>query len=85
MFKKIIIILIVSGFLLLGLAFVQPKNIWNAHIGPKIEILWQDIKELLGKEIEKRRPIIEEELEKEVEEKKKELPSLWERFKELIQ
>jgi len=64
------------------------NGVWNRHIGPRIEAIWQRIQELLGKEIEKRKPIIEEELEREKEELKKELPevgkSLWQRFKELI-
>ena len=64
------------------------RNVWNTHIWPRIETLWQKIQELFGKEIEKRRPIIEEELEKEKEEIKEELPeigrSLWQRFKKLI-
>ena len=86
--KKLIIILIISGFLLLGFAFIQPEDIWDAYIGPRIETLWQKIQELFGKEIEKRRPIIEQEFEKEVEQIKQqikqEMPSLWERFLELI-
>ncbi len=64
------------------------KNVWEAHIWQRIETLWQKVQTLLGKEIEKRKPLIEEEFEKEKEELKKELPevgqSLWERFKELI-
>ena len=65
------------------------RNVWNTHIWPRIEAFWQRIQEILGKEIEKRRPIIEEEIEKEVEKIKQELPevdrSIRERFKELIQ
>jgi len=64
------------------------SNVWNMYIEPRIETLWQRIQEILGKEIEKRKPIIEEETTKEVEEIKKELPevgkSLWKRFRELI-
>lgn len=64
------------------------KNIWNIHIMPRVEALWQAIKELLGKEVEKRKTIIEEELQKEAEEIRREAPevgrSLWERFRELI-
>lgn len=64
------------------------SNLWNRHIRPRIDVIWQRIQELLGKEIEKRKPIIEEELQKEKQEIKQELPvvgqSLWERFKELI-
>jgi len=64
------------------------KNIWNLYIWPKIEWLWQKILSLFGKEMEKRKPIIEEEFKKEKKELKEELPgvkkSLWEKFKELI-
>lgn len=137
MFKKLIVILIIFGFLLLGFVYAQVpieapgtieeakeitheaidvaekelpgileriwreevipvwknmwewfRNVWNTHIWPRTEALWQKIQEILGKEIEKRKPIIEEEFEKEKEEIKQELPetgkSLWERFKELI-
>lgn len=63
-------------------------SVWNRHIELKIKEIWQWIKGLLGVEVEKRRPIIEEELQKEKQEIKQELPligqSLWERFKELI-
>lgn len=55
---------------------------------PKIQTIWQRIQNLFLGEIEKRRPIIEEEFEKEKDEIKKELPevrrSLWERFQKLI-
>lgn len=68
------------------------KNIWNSYIWPKIEWFWQKILAFFGKEVEKRKPIIEEEFQKEkkeIKEKvKEELPkvgeSLWERLKELI-
>lgn len=64
------------------------RNIWDAHIWQRIETLWQKIQTLLGKEIEKRKPLIEEGLEKEKQEIKEEMPeigrSLWQRFKELI-
>ena len=64
------------------------SNIWNIYIASRIETLWQTIGELLGKETEKRRAIIEEEFQKEADEIRQEVPevtkSLWERFKELI-
>lgn len=63
-------------------------NIWNRNINPRIEATWQRIQELLGKEIEKRKPIIKEEFEKEKQTIKQELPtagqSLWDRLRELI-
>ena len=61
---------------------------WDSSIQPWLQNIWEKIAALFGKEIEKRKPIIEEEFQKEKEEIKKELPkvtkSLWERFKELI-
>ena len=64
------------------------RNIWNRHFNPRIERIWQRIQELLGREIEKRKPIIEEEIQKEKEQIKKELPqvgqSLWDKLRELI-
>ena len=57
------------------------KNIWDSYI-------WPEIGPWFKKEIEKRKPLIEEEFKKEKEEIKEEVPkvgkSLWERFKELI-
>ena len=68
------------------------SNWWNATIQPWLISIADKIKVLLGQEIEKRKPYIEEELEKETEELiqdiGKEIPkakSLWERFKELFQ
>jgi len=61
---------------------------WDSSIQPWFQNIWEKIATLFGKEIEKRKPIIEEEFEKEKEEAKKELPkvtkSLWKRFKELL-
>lgn len=61
------------------------KYQWGSYILPKAECLLQ---KYFWPEIEKRKPMIEEELEKEKEEIREELPkvgkSLWERFKELI-
>jgi len=60
------------------------KNIW-----PKIESWFKkEVQPRAKEEIEKRKPLIEEEFKKEKGELKEELPgvtkSLWERFKELI-
>lgn len=65
------------------------KNIWNSYIFPFFDNLWQ---KTLGKEIKERKPVIEEEFQKEKQEMKEEikaglpdtLKSLWERFKELL-
>ena len=52
------------------------------------ENIWQKIASLFQKEAEKRKPIIEEEFQKEKEELKEELPgttkSLWEKLKEFL-
>lgn len=64
------------------------KDIWSSYIGPWFKTIWQNILFLLGKEVEKRKPEIQEEFEKEKQELKEEIPrathSLWQRFKELI-
>jgi hypothetical protein len=64
------------------------KNIWDSYIFPFLDNLWH---KTIGKEIEKRKPVIKEEFQKEKEEAKEEIKanlptakSLWERFKELI-
>ena len=65
---------------------------WDTTIQPWLISIVDKIKVLLGQEIEKRKPYIEQEFEKETEELiediGKEIPrakSLWERFKELLQ
>ncbi len=65
---------------------------WDNTIQPWLINIVDKIKVLLGQEIEKRKPYIEQEFEKETEELVedigKEIPrakSLWERFKELLQ
>lgn len=63
-------------------------EVWNSYIGQNVKLFWKKILNLLRKEIEKRKPIIKEELKKEKNELKKELPrvgkSFWEKFKELL-
>ncbi len=71
-------------------------NLWNSHILPWLQGIWQRIRGFLKREIEERRPGIEEELQKEKqelkealkEELKQEVPkikrTIWERLKELI-
>jgi hypothetical protein len=66
---------------------------WDTSIQPWLENVWDKIMSLLGKEVEKRKPYIEEEFQKEkdefIEEADQRIPdqgrSLWEKFKELIQ
>lgn len=76
------------------------KNFWNNHIKssfskfwysflkPKIQFFIQKINQILGREIEEKKPIIEEEFQKEKEKIKEEIPtvgkSLWQRLKDLI-
>ena len=64
------------------------RNFWYSYLKPKIQSFLERVKEFLGKEVEERKPIIEEEFEKEKEELMEELPgvtkSLWERFKALL-
>lgn len=64
------------------------KNLYQSYISPWLQAIWYKILSLLGKEVEKRKPEIQEEFEKEKQEMKEDIPkvskSLWERFKELI-
>lgn len=64
------------------------KTIWNSYLFPWLKIIWNKIVSILGKEVEQRRPEIEEEFRKETQEMKEDIPkvtkSLWQRFKELI-
>lgn len=64
------------------------KGLWNSYIFPWLQGIWHKILGFLGKEVEKRKPEIEEEFEKEKEEMREEIPkagkTLWQRFKELI-
>ena len=68
------------------------SNWWNSSVFPWLENIWQKILSFFGKEIKERKPVIEEEFQKEKEEMKEEIKeevpkagkSFWERFKELI-
>lgn len=66
----------------------RAKNFSDSYISPWFQNIWRKIQSSFGKEIEERKPIIEEEFKKEKEEMKQEIPKvgkpLWERFKELI-
>jgi len=68
--------------------FEKIKFFWNAYIKPHIMNLWNKIKSFFAKEVEKRKPEIQQELEKEKKEMKEEIPkagkSIWQRFKDLI-
>lgn len=67
-------------------------GLWDKYVWPQIKGLWQRILSLLGTEVQKRKPIIEQELEKEKQEVQREVKhqtekaatGLWERLKELI-
>jgi len=75
-----------------GRMFNILSNFWNSYIFPWLENIWYKISVPFKKEVERRKPIIEEEFEKEKiemkEEIKTEVPkttkSLWDRFKELL-
>lgn len=64
---------------------IEPRFQW---VSGQTEALWSKFLELLGKEVEKRKPELKEEFQKEKEEMRAELPkvgrSLWERLKELL-
>jgi len=65
------------------------RGIWNSYAAPWTQKLWNRIKGFLGVEIEKKKPEIQKEFQKEKQEMKEDIPrvgkSLWQRFKELIQ
>jgi len=65
------------------------RSFWQSYISSWLKTIWQKIYSLLGKEVEKRKPEIQGEFEKEKQEAKEEIPkigkSLWQRFKELIE
>ncbi|MDD3399504.1 MAG: hypothetical protein WC919_07370 [Candidatus Paceibacterota bacterium] len=56
---------------------------WENNIKPKVQELLNWLLGFLGKEIEERAPLIEEEFEKEKDEMIGDVPSVWERFKNL--
>ena len=80
------------------------KNIWKSYAVRTFDFLWyenlkpaikntvqfikDEVRDFVGHEVVTKKPIIEEEFEKEKEEMKKEIPqstqSLWERFKNLF-
>jgi len=75
------------------------KNVWHQslafwkkmlnYVSPWFKSIWNSILSFLGKEVEERRPEVEEEFKKEIQEMKEEIPkagkSLWQRLKELIE
>lgn len=69
----------------------QAVSLWKKmldYVSPWFKGIWNSILSFLGKEVEQRKPEVEEEFKKEVEEMKEEIPkagkSLWQRLKELI-
>jgi len=72
----------------LGYLKQKLSDFWYSSLKPEIQYLSQKFRELIGKEVEERKPIIEEEFQKEKEQMREEIPkvtqSLWERFKALL-
>ena len=64
------------------------KDLWESYFFPFLRKIWQITINFLRKEVEERKPDIQEEFKKEKQELKEELPeatkSLWQKFKELI-
>jgi hypothetical protein len=67
------------------------KNLWDSYILSWISNMWGRVSPSINKEIETRKPGVEEEFQKEKKEIKEDIPtvvqtgkSLWERFKDLI-
>lgn len=70
----------------------QAVSLWKKmlnYVSPWFKGIWYKILSFLGKEVEQRKPEVEEEFKKETQEMKEEIPkagkSLWQRLKELIQ
>ena len=70
--------------------YIKQKFIdfWYQTLKPKIQGIIQQINSMLGKEIEKNKPVIKEEFQKSTEQIKKEIPSttqsLWQKFQNLL-
>lgn len=68
--------------------FDQAKAFFYKHIYPYLKSAWGKIYYYLGQEVEKRKPSIKQEFQKEVNELKDEAvrgaPSLWQRLQDLI-
>jgi hypothetical protein len=60
------------------------KFAWNTYIKLNFKEICQKINSFLGKEIENRKPEIQQEFEKEKQEIKDDIPNLWQKFKKLI-
>ncbi len=61
----------------------QAQGPLENYVKPKVRELIDWLKGFLGKEIEERKPLIQEEFEKEKEEMIGDMPSVWERLKNL--
>ena len=68
--------------------FSWAKGFWNSYLSNWLKFIWEKIVSILGKEVEQRRPGIEQEFKKETEEMKQDIPkttkSLWQRLKDLL-
>ena len=68
--------------------FSWAKGFWNSYLSNWLKFIWEKIVSILGKEVEHRRPGIEQEFKKETEEMKQDIPkttkSLWQRLKDLL-
>ena len=68
------------------------EEVWQKRVKPALETLWDKAMELLGKEVEKRKPLLEQEFEQEKQELKQDIETygksarkgLWERFQALF-
>lgn len=99
---KYILIITILLFIIVAFCFAQEqelkqttnwlKDIWYKYILPWLQNIWQQICSFLGKEVEKRKPKVEQEFKKETQELKQEIQeqapktfkSLWQRLKEVI-
>lgn len=68
--------------------FRKVESFWNTHIKSYVVSFWNKIKNFFTKKVDIKKPEVKQELEKEKQEMKIEIPkagkNLWEKFKEII-
>jgi len=64
------------------------KGIWNTYIYPFLHGIWTKIGPIFGQEVQRRKPIIKQEMKQQTQEMKNEVPlisqSLWQKIKDFF-
>lgn len=60
------------------------RYIWDTYISLWFNNIWQSIYSFLNREVEQRRPSVEDEFKKETQEMKNDIPNVWEKIKSLV-